>query len=94
MPVQTLEQLAEKEASLKKLVAGQGESTDRAERRALGKKLRRVQRRRRKLAVEAARRAAKPKAESEAAPAEAAPAEAAPAETESAETESAETKEA
>ena len=70
MPVPNVEQLKEKEASLKKLIADQGESTERAERRALGKKLRRVQRRRRKLVVEAERRAAKPKAAPEAAVAE------------------------
>ena len=81
MPVPNVEQLKEKEASLKKLIADQGESTERAKRRALGKKLRRVQRRRRKMVVEAERRAAKPKA----APEAAAP-EAAAAETEAAET--------
>jgi hypothetical protein len=67
MPVPNIEQLKQKEASLKKLIADQGESTDRTERRALGKKLRRVQRRRRKLAIEVARRTAKPKAAPEAA---------------------------
>ena len=75
MPVPNVEQLKQKEASLKKLIADQGESTDRAERRALGKKLRRTQRRRRKLAIEVARRATKPKVAPEAAGAEAGAAE-------------------
>lgn len=76
MPVPNIEQLAKKEAALKKLIADQGESTDRAKRRALGKKLRRVQRRRRKLAVEVARRTVKPAAAPEAAGGEAEAAEA------------------
>lgn len=75
MPVSNIEQLKKKEATLKKLIADQGESTDRAERRALGKKLRRTQRRRRKLAIEIERRTVKPKATPEAAAGESAAAE-------------------
>jgi hypothetical protein len=74
MPVPNIEQLKEREASIKKRLADQGESPDRAKRRELGKKLRRVQRRRRRMVAEEARKASKPKEQPEAA---AAPSEAA-----------------
>ena len=55
MPSPTLEQLKQKEATLKQALAGQGESAEAAKRRELGKKLRRVQRKRRLAAAAAAR---------------------------------------
>jgi hypothetical protein len=78
MPAANIEQLKQREASLKKRISAQGESADRVERRALGKKLRRAQRKRRKLVIEAARKAGKPEPAPEAAAAEAAPAEESP----------------
>ena len=80
MPVPTLDQLKEQEVSLRKLMAGQAESVDPAKKRELGKKIRRVQRKRRRLAVVAERRAVKPTAATEAKPVEAAPEETKPVE--------------
>ncbi len=62
MPAPTVEQLEKTEASLKKVVAEQGETTETAKRRAAKKKLRRVQRKRRRfVARETARGKAQPK---------------------------------
>ena len=61
MPVPTIEQLQQKEASLKQTIGEKGESLDKPKRRELAKKLRRVQRRRRRMVTEAVRRAPKPK---------------------------------
>jgi hypothetical protein len=55
MPVPTIQQLEKKEASLKQVVADQGDSTEAAKRRATKKKLRRAQRKRRRFATEQAR---------------------------------------
>lgn len=69
MPAQTLEQVKQKQAALEKAFAGLGDSADAAERRALHKKLRRAQRKQRKLALVAGRQAApKPEAKPEAKP--------------------------
>jgi hypothetical protein len=59
MPAQTLEQVRQKQAQLEKAFAGLGEGADRTERRAVHKRLRRAQRKRRKLTA-AAERGAKP----------------------------------
>lgn len=73
MPVPSIEQIQKKEAGLKKLIAEQGESMEAVPRRALGKKLRRAQRKRRRMEAHAAR--TKPKAAPAAAAEAAAPAE-------------------
>ncbi len=72
MPATNIEQLGQHEASLKKKIAG-GESLEAAKKRELGKKLRRAQRKRRRLVVAAARNAVKPApaAEGEAKPTQA-----------------------
>jgi len=62
VPVPNVEQMKQKEAAIKKAIAGLGDAPDVAKRRALGKKLRRAQRRRRKMVVELARKAVEPKA--------------------------------
>ena len=62
MPMPSVEQLREKETSLKQTLADQGTASDVAKRRALGKKLRRTQRKRRKALVVAERSAATAKA--------------------------------
>ena len=92
MPSTTIEQVQKREAKLKQAIAGLGEAPDIANKRELGKQLRRAQRLRRRLATEDERRvktAAKPAAEKPAVPAAApaeevaadkAPAEEAPAE--------------
>jgi len=67
MPAVNLEQIKQREASIKKAVAEQGEATDPAKRRGARKKLRRIQRKRRLAVAQAAKYAPKPKA----APAEA-----------------------
>ena len=80
MPSTTLDQVQKTEEKLQQAIAALGDAPDAAEKRALGKKLRRVQRKRRAMAVEAERKAkTAPKAKAAAAPAEA-PAEEAPAE--------------
>ena len=61
MPVASLEQLKEKETSLTKALGELAETTDAAKRRAMGKKLRRAQRKRRKAVIEVERQAAKSK---------------------------------
>ncbi len=62
MPVPTVEQLEKIEASLKKVIAEQGETTEAAKRRATKKKLHRVQRKRRRfVARETAMTKAQPK---------------------------------
>jgi len=73
MPSPTVEQLQQKEISLKKALTDLGEAPDQAKHRVLRKKLKRTQRRRRLEAVLVARHAPKPKAE---APKAEAPAEA------------------
>lgn len=65
MPAQTLEQVKQKQARLEKAFAGLGEDADRAERRAAHKRLRRAQRKHRKLTA-AAERGAKAKPEPQA----------------------------
>ena len=82
MPVPNLEQIKQKESSLKKTLAEQGESMEPAKRRLARKKLKRAQRRRREFVVQAARRAPKPK------PSDAAAADAKPADAESQEAKS------
>ncbi len=57
MPAPTLEQVEKKQAALEQSVAGLGDSVEPAKRRAMQKKLRRVQRKRRLLTVAAARQA-------------------------------------
>ena len=59
MPAKTPEQLRQRAAALKKKLAEKGESLDGEKRRALAKKVRRVQRKRRRLVATAARVAAK-----------------------------------
>ncbi len=67
MPVPTVEQLEKMEASLKKVIAEQGETTEAAKRRATKKKLHRVQRKRRRfVALATARAKAQPKPAAEA----------------------------
>ncbi len=62
MPAPTIEQLERMEASLKKVVADQGETTEAAKRRATGKKLRRVQRKRQRfVALETSKAKSQPK---------------------------------
>ena len=62
MPAPTVEQLEKMEASLKKVIAEQGETTEAAKRRATKKKLHRVQRKRRRfVARETAQAKAQPK---------------------------------
>jgi hypothetical protein len=79
MPSPTLEQLKQREASIKKALAGLGETPDRIKRRDLRKKLKRVQRRRRTETLVAARNAPKAEAKAAAKPAEAPKAEEKPA---------------
>ncbi len=67
MPAVNIEQLEKREILLKKLMAEQGESSEPAKRRALGKKLRRAQRKRRRLAIVMARKAVPAKAQPKAA---------------------------
>ena len=74
MPATNIEQLGQHEASLKKKIT-EGASLEAAQKRELGKQLRRAQRKRRRLAVAAERNAAKPAPAAEGA-AEAKPAEA------------------
>jgi len=71
MPVANLEQLKEKEASLKKALGELGESADAAKRRVAGKKLRRTQRKRRLAVVAAEKLAVKSKKAAEETKAEA-----------------------
>ena len=91
MPSPTVEQLQQKEISLKKALADLGESPDQTKHRGLRKKLKRTQRRRRLQVTLVARdapkpKAVEPKAEVKAAePKEAPAAAAAPAETPAAE---------
>ena len=59
MPVPTAEQIKKRESSLKKTLAEQGESMEPAKRRLAKKKLKRVQRKRREMTLQAARRATK-----------------------------------
>ncbi len=67
MPAPTVEQLKKMEASLKKVIAEQGETTEAAERRATKKKLHRVQRKRRRfVARETVQAKAQPKPAAEA----------------------------
>lgn len=76
MPSMTLEQAKKNETKMKETLAGLGEAPDVAAKREAAKNLRRAQRLRRRLTVEAervAKTAAKPK--SDAAPAAEAPAE-------------------
>ena len=61
MPVPTADQVKKKESSLKNVIAEQGESMEPAKRRLAKKKLKRAQRKRREMAVQAARRAPKAK---------------------------------
>ena len=63
MPSPTVEQLQKREASIKKAIAALGEAPDVTKRRALRKKLKRTQRRRRLDVILAVRHAPKPKAE-------------------------------
>ena len=63
MPVDNIDQLQKRETALKTDLAAVAEGADALQCRKLGKKLRRVQRKRRKLAVEIERRTAKPKKE-------------------------------
>lgn len=53
MPLKTVEQVREKETRLKQRLAEKGGSMEQADRRELGRKLRRTQRKRRRLAVAA-----------------------------------------
>jgi len=71
MPARTLEQAQKRETQVKEAIAAIGEAPDVAKTRELGKQLRRAQRLRRRLAVQAGRIA---KAEEKAAAAKAAPA--------------------
>ena len=57
MPSTTIEQVQKREAKLKQAIAGLGEAPDIANKRELGKQLRRAQRLRRRLATEDERRA-------------------------------------
>jgi len=66
MPVATVEQIKQREVSIRKKIAALGESGDGAGTRKLGKKLRRAQRRRRRMVVEQTRRAAQSKKPAEA----------------------------
>ena len=88
MPARTLEQAQKREAQVKEAIAGIGEAPDVAKTRELGKQLRRAQRLRRRLAVQAGRVA---KAEEKAAAAKAAPTPAAVAEPAAAEAPAGET---
>jgi hypothetical protein len=64
MPATTPDQIETLEAKLKTAIGGLGDAPDAAAKRELEKKLRRAQRRRRRMAVEAARQAkARPAAE-------------------------------
>ena len=62
MPAQTLEQVERKQAAIEKSIAELGESAESGKRRALKKRLRRAQRKRRKMKVVAAA-GSKPEAE-------------------------------
>jgi hypothetical protein len=73
MPVPTLEQVRKREASIKKKIAAGGAAAKPADRRALGKKLRRTQRKRRRMVAVAARPAPGPQAAGEGAAAGAGP---------------------
>jgi len=64
MPVETIERLTAREARLKQAATKVGDQ-DAARSRTLGKRLRRAQRKRRRLAVRAQRQAAKPEAKQE-----------------------------
>ena len=66
MPTPTVERLQGREAAISKNLADKGDQLDAVKRRRLSKRLRRVQRKRRKLAAEKARHAPKPKAEAKA----------------------------
>lgn len=59
MPAKTPEQLKQRTARLKKRLAEKGASLDGTKRRALAKRIRRVQRKRRRIVATAARVAAK-----------------------------------
>ena len=63
MPSPTIDQLQQRETSIKKAIADLGEAPDQLKRRSLRKKLRRTQRRRRLDVTLAARNAPKPKAD-------------------------------
>lgn len=62
MPVPSLEQLKQKEVSIKKALAEPSKPADDAKRRRLSKRLRRTQRRRRRIQVAAARKSTPPPA--------------------------------
>ena len=66
MPAQTLEQVKQKQAALEKSISELGDSAERSKRRGMQKRLRRAQRKRRKMKV-AAERQARPKEATEAA---------------------------
>ncbi len=76
MPATTLERVQQREAKIKEAIAGLGEAPDVAKSRELGKQLRRIQRKRRALSVQAERVA---KLAEKAAAAKAAPAPTEPA---------------
>jgi hypothetical protein len=80
MPAPNIEQIKKFEASIKKAVAEQGDSSEPVKRRGAKKQLRRIQRKRRLAVAQAAKHAPKPKAEAPAAAAAEAPAEEASAE--------------
>ena len=61
MPVVNMDHIQKREAALKADLAKVADGADAPKQRALGKKLRRAQRKRRKLAVEIERRTAKSK---------------------------------
>ena len=63
MPAITTELVTRLEAKMKKAVGALGKDVDPAKRRKLGKKLRRTQRKRRRLSVEDERRKGKPKSD-------------------------------
>lgn len=65
MPQKSAEQLKQRTAALKKKLAEKGASMDAAKVRALKKKVRRAQRRRRALTARAAKLAGKPEAPKE-----------------------------
>lgn len=67
MPSLSIEQLKQREATLKQEIAKQDGATEPAARRTAAKNLRRTQRRRRRAVTEAARRAVKPKGGADAA---------------------------
>ena len=69
MPMPSVQKMREKETSLKQALADKGTTSDVPKRRALGKELRRTQRKRRKAVVVAERSAATAKAAAGAEPA-------------------------